>query len=42
MRENGLHARLRRRRLSKDTGERAAVSDNILDRAFEAAAPNQK
>lgn len=42
MRENGLRARLRRRRLPKDIGERSAVSDNILDRAFEAAAPNQK
>src|SRR5690606_27888784 len=28
--------------LPKDTGERAVVSDNILDRAFEASAPNQK
>ena len=42
MRENGLRARPRRRGLPKDTGERAAVSDNILDRAFEASAPNQK
>ena len=42
IRENGLHARSRRRQLPKDTGERAAVSDNILDRACEAAAPNQK
>ncbi|TAM98526.1 MAG: IS3 family transposase [Rhizobiaceae bacterium] len=42
MRENGLRARPRRRGLPKDTGERAAVSDNLLDRAFEAAAPNQK
>jgi putative transposase len=42
MRQNGLRARPRRRGLPKDTGERAAVSDNILDRAFEAAAPNQK
>jgi len=42
MRENGLRARPRRRGLPKDTGERASVSDNLLDRAFEAAAPNQK
>ena len=42
MRENGLRARPRRRRLPKDTGERSAVSDNLLDRAFEASAPNQK
>lgn len=42
MRENGLRARPRRRGLPKDTGERAAVSDNLLDRAFEASAPNQK
>lgn len=32
MRQNGLHARPRRRGLPKDTGERAVVSDNILDR----------
>jgi putative transposase len=37
-----LRARPRRRRLPKDIGERAAVSDNLLDRAFEASAPNQK
>jgi putative transposase len=42
MRENGLRARPRRRGLPKDIGERSAVSDNLLDRAFEAAAPNQK
>ncbi|QDB99530.1 IS3 family transposase [Mesorhizobium sp. 8] len=42
MRQNGLRARPRRRGLPKDTGERAAMSDNILDRAFEASAPNQK
>ena len=42
MRENGLRARPRRRRLPKDIGERAAVSDNLLNRAFEASAPNQK
>lgn len=32
MRENGLRTRPRRRGLPKDTGERAAVLDNILDR----------
>lgn len=42
MRENGLRARPRRRGLPKDTGERATVPDNILDRAFEASAPSQK
>jgi putative transposase len=42
MRENGLRARPRRRGLPEDTGARAASSDNLLDRAFEAAAPNQK
>jgi putative transposase len=44
MRESGLRARPRRRGLPKDAGERlvAAVSHNILDRAFEASAPNQK
>ena len=35
-------ARPRRRGLPKDIGERASVSDNLLDRAFEASAPNQK
>lgn len=42
MRENGLRVRPRRRGLPKDTRERAAVSENLLDRAFEASAPNQK
>ena len=44
MRENGLRARPRRRGLPKDAGKRlvASVSQNILDRAFEASAPNQK
>jgi transposase InsO family protein len=37
-----LPARPRRRGLPKDVVERAALSDNILDRAFEASAPNQK
>lgn len=42
MRENGLRSRPRRRRLPKDTGYRAAASENLLDRSFEASAPNQK
>lgn len=42
MRENGLRARPRRRGLPKDRGERSVVSDNLLDRSFEAVAPNQK
>ncbi len=42
MRQNGLRARPHRRGLPKDTGERVAVSDNLLDRAFEASGPNQK
>ena len=42
MRQNGLRSRPRRRGLPKDTGERALVSQNLLDRAFEASAPNQK
>ncbi|MBB3771666.1 transposase InsO family protein [Angulomicrobium tetraedrale] len=42
MREDGLRARPRRRGLPKDVGVRAAASDHLLDRAFEASAPNQK
>ena len=44
MRENALRARPRRRGLPKDAGERAdcIVSPNVLDRQFEASAPNQK
>jgi putative transposase len=43
MRQNALRARPRRRDLPKDRAEReAAVAANVLDRAFEAAAPNQK
>ena len=39
-----MRARPRRRGLPKDDGDRlvASVSPNILDRAFEASAPNQK
>jgi putative transposase len=42
MRQQGLKARPRRRRLPADVGERqtAAVAQNVLDRAFDAAAPN--
>jgi putative transposase len=44
MRQQTLKARPRRRRLPPDLGERqaGAVAHNVLDRAFEAAAPNRK
>ena len=44
MREDALRARPRRRGLSGDTGERsrAAIAANVLDRQFEASAPNQR
>jgi putative transposase len=44
MRRNGLRARPRRRQLPIDLGDRAtaALSANVLDRAFEAPAPNRK
>ena len=44
MRSQALRARPRRRRLPPDTGERVtgAVAPNILDRRFQATAPNQK
>ena len=42
MREQALRARPRRRGLPKDRGERCAVADNVLDRQFQADAPNQK
>jgi putative transposase len=44
MRHGGLRARPRRRRLPIDQGDRpaAATSANVLDRAFEAPAPNRK
>jgi putative transposase len=44
MRRNGLRARPRRRRLPIDIGDRpaAATSANVLDRRFEAPAPNRK
>src|SRR6476620_1408195 len=44
MRRNGLRARPRRRRLPIDLGDRsaAALAANVLDRRFEAPAPNRK
>src|SRR5215470_5982411 len=44
MRQQGLKARPRRRRLPPDVGERqaAAVAPNVLDRAFDAPAPNRR
>jgi putative transposase len=44
MRRNGLRARPRRRRLPSDLGDRstAALSANVLERQFEASAPNRK
>ena len=44
MRLQALRARPRRRRLPPDLGERqaAAVAPNVLDRSFEAPAPNRK
>jgi len=44
MRSLGLKARPRRRRLPPDLGERqiGAIAPNVLDRSFEADAPNRK
>ncbi len=44
MRQHGLKARPRRRRLPADLGERqaSAVAPNVLDRAFAASAPNRR
>jgi putative transposase len=44
MHRQGLRARRRRRRLPSDRGERptGAVAPNVLDRSFEAAAPNSR
>ena len=44
MRLQALKARPRRRRLPPDVGERQAsvVAPNVLDRSFEASAPNRK
>lgn len=42
MRAQALRARPRRRGLPQDRGERSAIADNVLDRQFQADAPNQK
>ncbi|WP_141118843.1 IS3 family transposase, partial [Pandoraea sp. PE-S2R-1] len=42
MREQALRARPRRRGLPKDRAQRGAVAANVLDRQFQADAPNQK
>jgi len=42
MRGAALRARPRRRALPQDTGIRAVIAPNVLDRAFTATAPNQK
>lgn len=42
MREQALRARPRRRGLPHDRGQRSAIADNVLDRQFQAEAPNQK
>lgn len=42
MRAQALRARPRRRGLPKDHGERSAIAGNVLDRQFQADAPNQK
>jgi putative transposase len=44
MRQQALRARPRRRRLPTDRGERPpnSVANNVLDRSFEAPAPNRK
>ena len=42
MQAQALRARPRRRGLPKDSGQRGAIADNVLDRQFQADAPNQK
>jgi len=42
MRVQALRARPRRRGLPQDKGGRSVIADNVLDRVFTAAAPNQK
>ena len=42
MREQALRARPRRRGLPVDRGIRSAIADNVLNRQFQADAPNQK
>jgi len=42
MRAAGIVARRRRRRPPFDAGDRSVIAPNVLDRQFEATAPNQK
>ena len=42
MRTQALRARPRRRRLPPDAGERSVVAPNLLERRFEASAPNRR
>ena len=42
MRLQALRVRPKRRGLPEDRGERSAIADNVLDRQFQADAPNQK
>ena len=42
MRAQALRARPRRRGLPIDRGQRSAIADNVLDRQFQADAPNRK
>jgi putative transposase len=42
MREQALRARPRRRGLPEDRGTRSAIADNVLNRQFQADAPNHK
>lgn len=42
MREQPLRAKPRRRGLPQDRDQRSAIADNVLDRQFQADAPNQK
>jgi putative transposase len=42
MRLQALRARPRRRQLPVDIGERSTIAPNVLDRQFDAAAPNSK
>jgi hypothetical protein len=42
MQMNALQARPRRRQFPKDQGERSIIAPNMLERVFDATAPNQK
>jgi putative transposase len=42
MRMNALRARPRPRQFPKDQGERSIIAPNVLEREFDATAPNQK